>query len=212
MRARLTARGRRLPARRPSTCPPASRSPSAAAGTTPSSSATSWRRRLHAKIYFEDGRWHVRDFGLNGTRVDGAAGQRRRRAGRRAARSRSARWCCGSSLEPKPAAAAPVDGRRRPTTPMPAAGRRTSPHNAHQGPRGSRPTATAARRPAAGRDRQAAPGGRADGPVQVHDRGGRDQDPARPDRAAPCGPSSTRPPPSSPATSASTRTTRRRRS
>src|SRR4051812_6457824 len=26
--------------------------------------------RLHAKIYFEDGRWHVRDFGLNGTRVD----------------------------------------------------------------------------------------------------------------------------------------------
>jgi two-component system, NtrC family, response regulator HydG len=27
--------------------------------------------RLHAKIYFEDGRWHVRDFGLNGTRVDG---------------------------------------------------------------------------------------------------------------------------------------------
>ncbi|MCE9565635.1 MAG: sigma 54-interacting transcriptional regulator [Planctomycetes bacterium] len=28
--------------------------------------------RLHAKIYFEDGRWHLRDFGLNGTRVDGA--------------------------------------------------------------------------------------------------------------------------------------------
>ena len=28
--------------------------------------------RLHAKIYFEDGRWHIRDFGLNGTRVDGA--------------------------------------------------------------------------------------------------------------------------------------------
>jgi two-component system, NtrC family, response regulator HydG len=27
--------------------------------------------RLHAKIYFEDGCWHVRDFGLNGTRVDG---------------------------------------------------------------------------------------------------------------------------------------------
>jgi Nif-specific regulatory protein len=27
--------------------------------------------RLHAKIYFEDGQWHVRDFGLNGTRVDG---------------------------------------------------------------------------------------------------------------------------------------------
>lgn len=27
--------------------------------------------RTHAKIYFEDGRWHVRDFGLNGTRVDG---------------------------------------------------------------------------------------------------------------------------------------------
>jgi Nif-specific regulatory protein len=27
--------------------------------------------RLHAKVYFEDGRWHVRDFGLNGTRVDG---------------------------------------------------------------------------------------------------------------------------------------------
>ena len=27
--------------------------------------------RLHAKIYFENGRWQVRDFGLNGTRVDG---------------------------------------------------------------------------------------------------------------------------------------------
>jgi len=27
--------------------------------------------RLHAKIYFEEGRWHLRDFGLNGTRVDG---------------------------------------------------------------------------------------------------------------------------------------------
>jgi Nif-specific regulatory protein len=27
--------------------------------------------RLHAKIYFEDGRWYLRDFGLNGTRVDG---------------------------------------------------------------------------------------------------------------------------------------------
>jgi Nif-specific regulatory protein len=27
--------------------------------------------RLHAKIYFEDGNWHLRDFGLNGTRVDG---------------------------------------------------------------------------------------------------------------------------------------------
>ncbi|MDY3551221.1 sigma 54-interacting transcriptional regulator [Gemmata sp. JC717] len=27
--------------------------------------------RTHAKVYFEDGRWHVRDFGLNGTRVDG---------------------------------------------------------------------------------------------------------------------------------------------
>jgi two-component system, NtrC family, response regulator HydG len=28
--------------------------------------------RLHAKLFFEDGRWHLRDFGLNGTRVDGA--------------------------------------------------------------------------------------------------------------------------------------------
>src|SRR3954470_18578149 len=28
--------------------------------------------RLHAKVYFEDGKWHVRDFGLNGTRVEGA--------------------------------------------------------------------------------------------------------------------------------------------
>lgn len=28
--------------------------------------------RTHAKIYFEDGSWHVRDFGLNGTRVDGS--------------------------------------------------------------------------------------------------------------------------------------------
>jgi Nif-specific regulatory protein len=27
--------------------------------------------RIHAKIYFEGGNWHVRDFGLNGTRVDG---------------------------------------------------------------------------------------------------------------------------------------------
>jgi two-component system, NtrC family, response regulator HydG len=28
--------------------------------------------RLHAKIYYEDSRWYVRDFGLNGTRVGGA--------------------------------------------------------------------------------------------------------------------------------------------
>lgn len=27
--------------------------------------------RLHAKVYFEDGQWLVRDFGLNGTRLDG---------------------------------------------------------------------------------------------------------------------------------------------
>jgi two-component system response regulator HydG len=27
--------------------------------------------RLHAKIYFEEGRWQLRDFGLNGTRVEG---------------------------------------------------------------------------------------------------------------------------------------------
>ena len=27
--------------------------------------------RLHAKVYFEEGRWHLRDFGLNGTKVDG---------------------------------------------------------------------------------------------------------------------------------------------
>ena len=27
--------------------------------------------RLHAKIYFDAGRWFVRDFGLNGTRIDG---------------------------------------------------------------------------------------------------------------------------------------------
>lgn len=27
--------------------------------------------RLHAKIYYEEGRWHLRDFGLNGTRLDG---------------------------------------------------------------------------------------------------------------------------------------------
>src|SRR3954463_9655708 len=27
--------------------------------------------RLHAKIYFEDDRWHLRDFGLNGTWIDG---------------------------------------------------------------------------------------------------------------------------------------------
>lgn len=27
--------------------------------------------RLHAKIYYEDGQWHLRDFGLNGTRVEG---------------------------------------------------------------------------------------------------------------------------------------------
>ncbi|MBY0309429.1 MAG: ribosome biogenesis GTPase Der, partial [Phycisphaerales bacterium] len=26
---------------------------------------------LHAKVYFEEGRWHLRDFGLNGTKVDG---------------------------------------------------------------------------------------------------------------------------------------------
>jgi two-component system response regulator HydG len=28
--------------------------------------------RLHAKVYFDGGRWYVRDFGLNGTRVNGA--------------------------------------------------------------------------------------------------------------------------------------------
>lgn len=28
--------------------------------------------RMHAKVYYEDGRWVVRDFGLNGTRVGGA--------------------------------------------------------------------------------------------------------------------------------------------
>ncbi len=28
--------------------------------------------RLHAKVYFEDGRWVVRDFGLNGTKVNGS--------------------------------------------------------------------------------------------------------------------------------------------
>ncbi len=27
--------------------------------------------RLHAKVYYDDGRWVVRDFGLNGTKVDG---------------------------------------------------------------------------------------------------------------------------------------------
>jgi len=27
--------------------------------------------RLHAKVYFDEGRWFVRDFGLNGTKVDG---------------------------------------------------------------------------------------------------------------------------------------------
>src|SRR5688572_16528732 len=27
--------------------------------------------RLHAKVYQEDGRWFVRDFGLNGTKVNG---------------------------------------------------------------------------------------------------------------------------------------------
>src|SRR5262245_32947936 len=26
--------------------------------------------RLHAKVYFQDGKWFVRDFGLNGTRVN----------------------------------------------------------------------------------------------------------------------------------------------
>ena len=28
--------------------------------------------RMHAKIYYEDGRWVLRDFGLNGTRVEGS--------------------------------------------------------------------------------------------------------------------------------------------
>src|SRR5262249_58513515 len=28
--------------------------------------------RLHARVYFENGRWLIRDFGLNGTRVDEA--------------------------------------------------------------------------------------------------------------------------------------------
>src|SRR3954469_12267285 len=28
--------------------------------------------RLHARLYFENGRWLLRDFGLNGTRIDEA--------------------------------------------------------------------------------------------------------------------------------------------
>ena len=28
--------------------------------------------RLHAKIYYDGGRWYVRDFGLNGTRLNDA--------------------------------------------------------------------------------------------------------------------------------------------
>ena len=28
--------------------------------------------RLHARLYFENGRWLLRDFGLNGTRIDSA--------------------------------------------------------------------------------------------------------------------------------------------
>src|SRR5437868_2466274 len=28
--------------------------------------------RLHAKVYFEEGKWYVRDFGLNGSKLGGA--------------------------------------------------------------------------------------------------------------------------------------------
>ncbi len=47
--------------------------------------------RTHAKIYFEDGLWHVRDFGLNGTRVDGVRvnGSLELRDGQRAENRRS---------------------------------------------------------------------------------------------------------------------------
>lgn len=86
--------------------------------------------RTHAKIYFEDGRWHVRDFGLNGTRVDGA------RVNGSAALADGQRVKIGEvvlkfALEPKappktqPLAPAPA------TMPMPGKGSLVeSPHNA----------------------------------------------------------------------------------
>ncbi len=83
--------------------------------------------RLHAKIYFEDGRWHVRDFGLNGTRVDGqridgsvelADGQR----------VKIGEVVLKIVLEPKAPARPPKDAPA--TMPMPAKGAPDGPHNA----------------------------------------------------------------------------------
>ena len=82
--------------------------------------------RLHAKIYFEDGHWHVRDFGLNGTRVDGqridgsvelADGQR----------VKIGEVVLKIVLEPKAPARPPKDAPA--TMPMPAKGAPDSPHN-----------------------------------------------------------------------------------
>ena len=82
--------------------------------------------RLHAKIYFEDGHWHVRDFGLNGTRVDGqridgsvelADGQR----------VKIGEVVLKIVLEPKAPARPPKDAPA--TMPMPTKGAPDSPHN-----------------------------------------------------------------------------------
>ena len=82
--------------------------------------------RLHAKIYFEDGHWHVRDFGLNGTRVDGqridgsvelADGQR----------VKIGEVVLKIVLEPKAPARPPKDAPA--TMPMPTKGAPDGPHN-----------------------------------------------------------------------------------
>ncbi len=73
--------------------------------------------RLHAKVYFEDGKWHVRDFGLNGTRVEGQkiAGAVELAEGEAI---KIGEVVLRFTLKPK-AAAAPVPKAAPPTLPLP---------------------------------------------------------------------------------------------
>ena len=82
--------------------------------------------RLHAKIYFEDGHWHVRDFGLNGTRVDGTrvSGSLELGDGQRV---KIGDVVLKFVAEPKAPARPPKDAPA--TMPMPAKGAPDSPHN-----------------------------------------------------------------------------------
>src|SRR5436190_3061523 len=83
--------------------------------------------RTHAKIYFEDGRWHVRDFGLNGTRVDGVRvnGSAELRDGQRVKIGEVVlRFVLEPKSPPKPVKDPPA------TMPMKAVQTAANPHNA----------------------------------------------------------------------------------